>query len=117
MNASGIAALTMLSPNSRRRLKPLRMRRPSNIPPARPTKIAANTTPQPALPPWRVFLMYGWPSPTTTPPAANAPTMPMTRPRTTGVRPINRQPSQMILATAGAEMCELNCRLGISRSA
>ncbi len=87
------------------------------MPPASPTKIAANTTPQPASPPFSVCLMYGWPSPTTTPPAANAPTMPMISPRTTAVRPMNFQPSQMVLATEGAEMCALNCRFGISRSA
>ena len=53
----GTPAPTMLSPNRRRLLKPRRMRRPRNMPAARPMKIAAKTAPQPALPPSRVFLM------------------------------------------------------------
>ena len=51
ISASGIAANAIDRPNSRRRLNPRRMRRPRNMPPASPTKIAAKTTPQPALPP------------------------------------------------------------------
>ncbi len=83
---------------------------------ASPPKTAVKTTPQPALPPCSVFVTYEAPSPITTPPAANAPTIPMTIPRTTSVRPMNRQPSQMVLATEGAEMCSLAFRLAISRS-
>jgi len=30
---------------------------------------------------------------------------------------MNLQPSQMVFATDGAEICALNCRFGISRSA
>ena len=41
----------------------------------------------------------------------------MTSPRTTSVRPMNRQPSQIVFAIEGAEICALNCRLGISRKA
>lgn len=41
--------------------------------------------------------------------------MPITRPRTTGVLPMNRQPSQMDLAADGAEIFSLSFRLGISR--
>ena len=43
----------------------------------------------------------------------NAPTMPVTRPRSTGVWPMNRQPSQIDLAVDGTEYL-LACRLGIS---
>ena len=56
------------------------------------------------------------PRPTTTPPAAKAPTIPITIPRTTAVWPMNFQPSQMVLATDGAEMRALAWRLGISLS-
>ena len=86
------------------------------MPTASPPKTAAKTIPHPALPPSSVFWMYDGPRPTTTPPAAKAPTIPMTIPRTTLVWPMNRQPSQMALATDGAEMCSLTCRLAISRS-
>ena len=55
------------------------------------------------------------PRPTTTPAPANAPTIPITRPRTTGVFPMNRQPSQMDLKVDGTEIVPLACRLGISR--
>ena len=40
--------------------------------------------------------------------------MPITRPRTTGVIPMNRQPSQIDLAVDGTEIFPLACRLGIS---
>jgi hypothetical protein len=53
--------------------------------------------------------------PTTTPAAPNAPTMPRTRPRTTGVWRMNSQPSQMALAVEGTEIFPLALRLGISR--
>ena len=55
------------------------------------------------------------PRPTTTPAPANAPTIPITRPRTTGVCPMNRQPSQMDRSVEGTEILPLACRLGISR--
>ncbi len=114
MRTSGTPAPTIDRPNSRRRLKPRRMRSPRNMPAASPPKTAANVIPQPALPPSSVFLMYEGPRPTTTPPAEKAPIMPMMIPRTTLVRPMYFQPSQMVLATEGAEMCSLSCRLGIS---
>ena len=41
--------------------------------------------------------------------------MPMTRPRTTGVLRMNRQPSQMALAVDGTEIFSSAFRLGISR--
>ena len=86
------------------------------MPAASPMKIAANTKPHPAGPPSSVFCTYGWPRPTTTPAAANAPTMPITSPRTTAVRPMNRQPSQIDFTTDGDEIRSLCCRLAISRS-
>ena len=55
------------------------------------------------------------PRPTTTPAAAKAPTIPTTRPRTTGVFPMNRQPSQMDRSVEGAEILSQAFRLGISR--
>ena len=57
ISASGKAANVIDRPNRRRRENPRRMRRPRNMPRARPTKIAAKTTPQPAWPPCRVSLM------------------------------------------------------------
>ena len=41
--------------------------------------------------------------------------MPTTRPRTTGVCRMNRQPSQMDLAVDGTEILSQALRLGISR--
>ena len=41
--------------------------------------------------------------------------MPITRPRTTGVWLMNRQPSQMDLAVDGAEILSQSFRLRISR--
>ncbi len=41
--------------------------------------------------------------------------MPMTRPRTTGVFLMKRQPSQMDLAVDGTEISPLSRRFGISR--
>ena len=41
--------------------------------------------------------------------------MPVTRPRSTAVWPMNRQPSQIDLAVDGTEIFPLACRLGISR--
>ena len=55
------------------------------------------------------------PSPITTPAAQNAPSIPITRPRTTGVFLMNRQPSQMALAVDGTEMSPLLRRLPICR--
>src|SRR6266576_3699359 len=69
MSTSSTPAPTMDRPNSRRRLKPRRIRSPRNMPAASPPKTAAKTIPQPALPPSSVFLMYDGPRPTTTPPA------------------------------------------------
>ena len=54
------------------------------------------------------------PRPTTTPAPANAPTIPITRPRTTGVCLMNRQPSQIDLKVDGTEIFPLALRLGIS---
>ena len=56
ISASGTAAEVMATPNSRRLLKPRMIRMPRNIPAASPKKIPEKTTPQPALPPCRVFL-------------------------------------------------------------
>ena len=47
------------------------------------------------------------PRPITTPAAQNAPSIPITRPRTTGVFLMNRQPSQMALAVDGTEIGSL----------
>ena len=57
MMASGTAADTMATPNSRRRLKSLRKRVPGSMPSAMPTKMAAKTRPQPAFPPCSVSTM------------------------------------------------------------
>jgi hypothetical protein len=52
----------------------------------------------------------------TTPAATNAPTMPMARPRMTGLLPMNFQPSQTNLSVEGEEILPLTLRLAISRS-
>ena len=54
MSASGTAAAAMVTPNSLRRLKSPSSLVPSSMPSAMPTKIAAKTSPQPALPPCSV---------------------------------------------------------------
>ena len=54
MSASGTAAAAIVMPNSRRRLKLPSTLVPTTMPSAMPTKIAAKTRPQPALPPCRV---------------------------------------------------------------
>jgi hypothetical protein len=53
-------------------------------------------------------------TPTTAPPAANAPSIPMMRPRTRRLLPTNRQPSMICLNTDGVEI--VPSRLGMSRS-
>ena len=50
-----------------------------------------------------------------TPAAENAPSIPTTSPRTTGVFLMNCQPSQMALAVDGTEISPLLCRLLIWR--
>ena len=50
MSASGTAAAAIVRPNSRRRLKLPSNFVPRPMPSAMPTKIAAKTSPQPALP-------------------------------------------------------------------
>ena len=54
ISASGTAAAIIVRPNSLRRLKLPSTFVPSVMPSAMPTKIAANTSPQPALPPCSV---------------------------------------------------------------
>ena len=54
MSASGTAAAAIVRPNSRRRLKLPSNFVPRPMPSAMPTKIAAKTSPQPALPPCSV---------------------------------------------------------------
>ena len=54
ISASGTAAAAIVRPNSRRRLKPPSTLVPTTMPSAMPTKIAAKTSPQPALPPCSV---------------------------------------------------------------
>ena len=51
----------------------------------------------------------------TAPAAMNAPTMPMARPRTMGLPPMNFQPSHTDLSTDGDEILSLTLRLAISR--
>ncbi len=82
-------------PNSRRRDRPASSRGPSHMPPARPTNTAAKSTPYPAGPP-PTSAANCWPRPITRPPAANAPSMPTTSPRISGVPPTNRQPSTIV---------------------
>ncbi len=57
MSASGTAAAVIDTPNSRRRLKSPSSLVPRPMPSAMPTKIAAKTRPQPALPPCSVSVM------------------------------------------------------------
>jgi hypothetical protein len=57
ISASGTAATAIVSPNCLRRLKPCSSRGPTTMPSAMPTKIAAKTRPQPALPPCSVSVM------------------------------------------------------------
>src|SRR5260370_16329879 len=59
--------------------------------------------------------MYGLPLAMMRGAAEKAPIVPMRSPRTTGVWPRNFQPSQMVLATDGAEMWPRSLRFGICR--
>ena len=70
--------------NNRRRDSPENSRGANPMPSARPPKTAPNSTPYPGSPASRSST-YVRPRPITTAPAANAPEMPTTRPRTTGV--------------------------------
>jgi hypothetical protein len=70
------------------------------MPIASPTNTDANRTPYAALPPPRLAA-YKVAEPTTVPPAANAPTMPVTSPRTSGVRATNDAPSRSMATSPG----------------
>ncbi len=92
------------SPKRRRREKPSSSRGPSHMPAASPTKTAPKRTPKPACPAPRSCTNV-CDSPTTNPAAPNAPSMPRTRPRTSGVLPTNRQPSRMLRSTLPSRVC------------
>ena len=93
-------AAAIEAPNSRRRLTSRRVRGPCQTPSAMPTNTAPKSTPYPGAPAPRPAT-YTTPSPTTVPPAAEAPTRPMTRPRTTGVCAMKAQPSTTCRHTDG----------------
>ncbi len=92
INIRQVPAATMASPNRRLRLKSPSSFGPPNMPPARPMNTAPNNTPYAALPPPRLVVNC-LPVAMIVPPEANAPRMPMIRPRTSGVRRTKVQPS------------------------
>ena len=94
-NTSQPPAAAIARPNSRRRENSASNRGPPHIPSASPTKTAANSVPYPGEPARR-SATKAWASPITMPPAANAPSMPRTSPRTNGVVPTYRQPSTAV---------------------
>ena len=109
--ASGTADAVSVTPKSLRREKSPKGLDPNPMPIARPIRIAAKTRLNPADPPPSVYWMYEGARPITTPAAQNAPSIPITRPRTTGVCRMKRQPSTIALAIDGAEIDALCSRL------
>src|SRR5699024_9690024 len=86
------------SPNSRRRDTCCTICGPRHIPSPSPRKTAPNSTPNPGSPAPR-SVTNTRPRPITTPPAPNAPTIPITSPRTSGVRVTYDQPSMIVRQT------------------
>ncbi len=103
VNASVNPDAVIATPNSRRLDSRRKNFGPRNMPTARPTNTDPNIAPYAGSPPPRSSV-YRFASPTTTPAAANAPSMPTTRPRTTFVWPMNCQPSAIARITLGCEI-------------
>ncbi len=113
-STSAQPAATMAVPNSRLCGSRRDSRGAAPMPSASPTNTAMKSIPYAALPPPRLAA-YSVAEPTTTPPAVNAPMIPITSPRISGVLATNRKPSRSSASRPGAAARRCAARPEISR--
>ena len=115
MNTSEAPAPTMAGPKTRLRDRSPSAFGPSATPSAMPAKMAPNSRAYAASPPPSTDPANRRPRAMIAPPAASAPSMPTSRPRARGVRPMKAKPSRRLPSTVGAPSATVRCT-GLGRS-
>ncbi len=102
MHTRASPAPTMAGPKARRRDRSPSSRGPAPTPPAMPRNTDPNSSPYAACPPPTTVSANSCPCAMIAPPAASEPSMPTSRPRTSGSCRAKARPSVRLASTLGA---------------